>query len=196
MPKIPAKNKDLRIWALRNAVLRLAGWGAWTTALWLGARSYNQNHQTYTPDRLIIGWKMAVWVAFAGLSGFCLFRVWRFFTNRAFVGRIERYSHARSYGPANNADTENDFRINTALRVRMENGKLRRVRFEQKNGFYQYYHEGNRIARFGGLPYPINLDPDGKDGYVCAVCGTHCDQWQDNCPTCSRSMIDPRDLME
>ena len=196
MPRIPKNNQDLRVLVWRTAILRLLGWGAWTAALCLGAHSYNQNHQTYTPDRLMIGWKMVAWVVLAVLSGFCIFRVWRFFTNRAFEGTIERYSHSRSYGPANDTDSNNDFRINTSLRVRIEGGKLRRIKFEQKNGFYNYYHEGNRIARLRGLPYPINLDPDGKDGYVCAACGTHINQWQNTCPVCNRSMIDPRDLIK
>ena len=196
MPRIPKKNQDLRRLVWRTAVLKLLGWCAWVTILCLGAHSYNQNHQTYTPDRLMLGWKMVLWVAFAALSGFCIFRMWRFFTNCAFVGQIERYAQVRSYGPANDTDSGNDFRINTSLRVHTDNGRRRRIRFEQKNGFYAYYHEGNRIARLRGLSYPINLDPDGKDGYVCAACGAHCSEWQDSCPACYRSMIDPHDLTE
>ena len=194
MPRIPNKNRDLRRLVIRTAVLRILGFTAWVTALYLGANSYNQNHQTYPPDRLMIGWKMVLWVAISIISGCYIFKLWRFFANRPFVGTIERYSHSRSYGTANDASNGNDFRINTSLRVRTENGKVRRIRFEQKNGFYQYYHEGNRIARLGGLPYPINLDPDCRTGCVCAACGAHSNQWQNFCPVCNRSMIDPNDL--
>ena len=196
MPRIPTQNRDLRLLVWRTAIARTIGFAVWVTLLILGAHSYNQNHQTYPPERQIIGWKMALWIAIAVVSGFFIFRLWKFITERPFVGTVETYKHARSYSPSPNGvfGGESDFRINTALRVRTDKGKLRRIRFEQKNGFYQYYHEGNRIAYLRGLPYPINLDPNGKDGYVCASCGAHTAEWQDTCPACNRSMIDPNEI--
>ena len=198
IPRIPKRNQDLRRLVLRTAVSRILGYAVWITLLYLGARSYNQNHQTYPPNRLIIGWKMAVWIGIAVVSGFFLFRIWKFFTERAFSGTIERYSHSRSYSASDESKalgTDHDFRLNTVLRVRTHDGRLRRIRFEQKNGFYGYYHEGAHIARLRGLPYPVNLDPDGKDGYVCSACGTHTKDAQNFCVSCDRSIVHPEDII-
>ncbi len=197
MPKIPKRNRDLLQYVIGRAVLRIGGWAAWLVGFWMGAQSYNQNHQTYAESRLMLGWKLWIWMAIGAVSGFLLFRLWRFFTQRPVRGRVERYSTTRGYGSGESPDgreSDTDFRINTVLRVRTERGKRRRLVFEQKHGFYLYYHEGNRIEKLGGLTYPINLDPDAESGRVCAVCGSFASKDSTVCPSCRRSLIDPKDL--
>lgn len=199
MPRIPRKNRDLFQYVLGRAALRIAGWAAWLVGFWMGAQSYNQNHQTYAESRLMLGWKLALWMAIGAVSGFLLFRLWRFFTQRPVRGRVERYSTTRGYGSGENPDgRENDcdFRINTVLLVRTERGKRRRLTFEQKHGFYLYYHEGNRIEKLGGLPYPVNLDPAIEGGRLCAICGAFSSKDSAVCVSCHRSLIDPADLQD
>jgi hypothetical protein len=87
-----------------------------------------------------------------------------------------------------------DFRTNTALRICLANGRKKRLRFEQKNGFYYYYYEGNEILRFHGLPYPLNLDPKAPHGYLCVVCGRIHKSLQPLCDACELPLIDPAEL--
>ena len=197
MSRIPKRNRDLLHHVLGRAALRIGGWAAWIVGFWMGAQSYNQNHQTYAESRLMLGWKLWLWMAIGAVSGFLLFRLWRCFTQRPVRGIVERYSTTRGYGSGESPDgreSDSDFRINTVLRVRTERGKRRRLVFEQKHGFYLYYHEGNRIEKLGGLTYPINLDPDAESGRVCSVCGAFSSKDSTVCPSCRHSLIDPEDL--
>lgn len=196
MPRIPKRNADLRRYVLRRVILRLTGFALWLVVFYAGARSYNQNHRTYSESRLIIGWKIWVWMLIGAVTGILLFRLWKFFTQRPARGRVERYATSRTYstgGEAERSGNDTDFHLNTVLRIRTPKGRVRRLRFEQKNGFYVYYHEGNRIVKLGGLPYPINLEPS-ESGYVCAVCGSFAKSPEDRCPVCRRTIIDPEDL--
>ena len=197
MYRLPQKNRDLQRLALRRDVTRVLGCLLWI-ALWVGgAISYNANHQTYPPHRRIIGWKMLLLCLIAATTGFIMFRCWKLLCTRTISGEILSSGISRSYSASADAGRvgpDYDFRINTALKLRTDDGKVRRLRFEQKNGFYRYYHEGERIVRFHGLPYPINLSPNAPHGYVCAACGFHSDQYIKQCDRCCHSMIDPKDL--
>lgn len=197
--KIPRKYADLRRYAALRTLLRAVGFLAWQI-LWIGsAISYNQNHQTYPDHRRFVGWRMALVVALAVVSGFLLFRLWRLYTDRTLCGVILSAGLSRSYnasGDPGASKTDYDFRLNTTLLIQTENGKKKRLRFEQKNGFYQYYHEGNRIVRFRGLTYPLLLDPTAPHGYVCSACGRWTATHTPQCEQCKHSLIAPRELCE
>lgn len=197
--KIPKHNTDLRRHVLRRDLWRIFGCLLWVSMLIGGAIAYNNNHKTYPDYRRMVGWRMALWVALAVLSGFFIFRIWKFFTDRPCTGTVVVSGLSRSYTPSPDPGAMNgvdyDFRTNTALRLRLDNGKHRRLRFEQKPGFYLYYHEGERVAKFRGLPYPINLDPDAKSGCVCSACGTWKKEKASHCDACGRSLIDPKELL-
>lgn len=195
MKRIPKKNRDLRAYAFRKDAVRLMLFAFWTAILVMGVLSYNANHQTYPAHRLILGWKLALFVAAALISGFFIFGVWRLFA-RTVEGTVEESGLSRSYSASKDPGSllHYDFRINTALRIKTDRNKIKRIRFEQKDGFYQYYHEGQHIVRLHGLPYPINLDPDAPHGYLCAACGGMSKTLDEPCPLCFRSLIDPKDL--
>lgn len=197
MPRIPHRNRDLRKWVVWNSCLRAVGFVVWCTLFYLGAWSYNQNHQTYPPERLILGWKLLVLMGIALISGLLVFRIWRLFTLRPLSGTVERYSNSRGYSASDDSGAiggHYDFRIYTVLHVRTESGAIRRIRFEEKNGFRQYYHEGERIVRLRGLPYPVNADTSAEKGCVCALCGTFSEKPTETCAVCNRSIVDPREL--
>ena len=197
--RIPSKNTDLRRYVLRRDILRIVGWLSWNVLLIGGAIVYNYNHQTYPPERRIVGWRMMLWVALAVVSGILIFRLWRLFTDRAYVGTIVTselsYTYAASPDPGTMNGVDYDFRTNTAIRLQLHNGKLQRLRFEQKSGFYFYYHEGERVAKLRGLPYPVNLDPEAKYGHVCSACGAWRQNAPPHCEVCGFSLIDPHDLL-
>lgn len=214
-PIIPKRNRDLRRYVIRHRCLRLAGYLLWLFAFLFGALAYNNAHQTYPPNRLILGWKLLVWMLIALLLGFFLFRIWKLFTDRSFEGIIERSSLSHTYTPSEDPGTVRpmsyDFRLNTRLLVRTAEGKKRYIRFEQKPGFYIYYYEGSRICHFSGLPYPIcnpenhpkpprraegaeNPFDDLSGGYLCAACGRMNSDSAGVCAGCMHSLIDPKDI--
>lgn len=196
MNRIPKTNRDLTWYILRRDLLRILGFLLWVGALYLGVRSYNTKHHYYPAYRLILGWRLALFLAIAVVSGILIFRMWRLFTDRTFAGVIETSSLSHSYNASSDPGKggDYDFRLNTVLTVRTVDGKMRRIRFEQKKGFYQYYHEGNRILHLHGLPYPVNLDTKAKNGCVCSACGTHFEKPTSHCDTCRHSLIDPHEL--
>lgn len=198
MSRLPKRNTDLCRYVLFRDLRRTLGFLLWI-ALWIGgAISYNQNHQTYPDDRLIKGWRMVLYAAVVAAFGFLIFRMWRLFTDRTLSGTIVSsglsHTYSASPDPGLTQKLSYDFRLNTAIKVKCEDGKVRRIQFEQKHGFYHYYHEGNRIIRFHGLPYPINLDPDAPHGYVCAACGYWSETATGDCEACRHSLIDPKEL--
>ena len=197
--KIPKKYRDLRRYARFRILRRILGYLLWL-ALWIGSVvSFNLNHQTYPDHRRFVGWRLALAITVIAVSGCVIFRLWRLITNRTLWGVIEQSGLSRSYSPSNDpgaARTDYEFRLNTALVVRKGNGKSSRLRFEQKEGFYQYYHEGNRIVRFRELPYPLCLDPKAPHGYVCSACGFWQKIYTAQCEHCGLSLIDPKDLTE
>lgn len=197
--RIPVKNRDLRRYVIWKHLKKWSLLLAWMLVWYAGAIFYNQEHQTYPDERRMTGWRMGLLMLAAFLVGMFLFRIWRLLTTRAISGTILQAGLSRScdvdetpQGRLRHA--REDTLIRSTLLIRTDRGRKRRIRFEQKNGFYLYYHEGERIARLGGLPYPINLDPDAPNGYVCAACGRHSAEWTDHCAECGFSMIAPKDL--
>ena len=200
MLPIPKKHLDLRRLVAWRFALRVIGYLLWI-ALWSsGAAVYNQNHMTYPPERRMVGWRLAIWMGIAALSGILLFRMWKLITDRTISGVIEASGLSHCYTRSDHKTllqgNDYDFRLHTVLTIRTLNGKRRRIRFEQKNGFYHYYYEGNSIVRFCGLPYPLNTDPEAKNGYVCSACGFWTKERIEHCPVCHRSLILPDELSD
>ena len=198
MHRIPPKNRDLRRYVFKKAARRLILLLLWT-AVWLGgALAYNQNHSNYPPERLMLGWRLALLLIIMLAVGCLLFRVWKIFTERTVSGTVVRSGITHTYTPGEDPDStlgaNYDFRLKTALLLRSQKGKKIRVRFDQKTGTYLYYREGESLVRLHGLPYPINVDPNAPHGYVCAACGRHYGTWHNVCEGCGMSLIDPKDL--
>ena len=200
MPKIPPRNTDLRRYVLRNDLRRAVLYCFWVIVWYGGAAAYNANHQTYPPDRLMTGWKIVIWMLMSVLSGFLLFRIGRFFTDRTVEGEIVSSGLSRTYtasdDPGMLKSADYDFRLNTNLKIRKKDGRIKRLRFEQKRGFYLYYYEKTHIVRLHGLPYPVNTDPLAPRGYLCAACGKINDNCSRPCEACGHSIIDPNELRE
>ncbi len=217
--RIPNRNRDLRRYVLRRRILQLTGYALWLAAFGFGAWFYNDSHRTYPPERRIVGWRLALWMLAAAVAGFFLFRLWRFFTQRGIEGAVVEsglsHSYTASADPGAGNPVNYDFRLNTYLVIRDKKGKRRRLRFEQKSGFYLYYYEGNSVCRLSGLPYPIR-DPgricrppvgqtagtgrsndDLSGGYLCAACGNLNNRnLLEPCGRCGLSLVDPAELWQ
>ena len=213
---IPKKNRDLSVYVWRRRILQLLGYALWLTAFWLGARAYNDSHQTYPANQRIVGWRLAVWMGAAVVIGFLLFRIWRWFSGRGLEGEIVKsglsHSYTSSADPGAGSSVSYDFRAHTYLVIRDKRGRLHRLRFEQKSGFYLYYYPGTYVRKFAGLPYPVR-DPmricrpsgngvglgdphdDLSRGYLCVACGSLNNHSLDEpCGRCGHSLIDPAEV--
>ena len=212
MKSVPSRNRDLLRYLRRKKLVRSLLAALWTVLLVSGAVAYNNAHRTYPPERLMIGWKFALLCVIAVVSGILIFRLPKLFLDRSFEGVIERSGLSHSYTrSADPGSSEYNFRLNTVLRVRTPDGKKKRIRFEQKNGFFVYYHEGKRVCHFAGLPYPLadlrepNDPPphaspiaDAREesplgNYLCVACG-RLNRAPDVCDGCGLSVIDPKDV--
>lgn len=217
-PAIPARNRDLRQYVLRRRAAKLGAYLLWMLVFLFSAIAYNRAHQTYRPERLLLGWRLAVWLAAGAIAGFFILRIGRLIKDRTFVGTVETsglsHTYASSADPGIGSPVSYDFRLQTYLIVRTDSGKRRRIRFEQKQGFYLYYYEGTRLCHLAGLPYPIR-DPahrcqpkrqsaerrraeepfdDLSGGFLCAACGYMNESLSAPCGGCGHSLIDPAEL--
>lgn len=196
--RIPQGHRDLERYVQRKQWRRALGYLLFL-GLWLyTALAYNREHATYPPERRFVGGRMVLWVGVGILLGFFLFRVYRFWTRRTVSGTIasEKTSHTYAassdpgaFQPVNYAE-----RIHVVLRIKDERGRMHRVRFEQKNGFYQYYPRGARVVRFAELPYPLRLDADETVGLVCAACGEWHTSEHSVCEKCGHTLLRPENL--
>lgn len=201
MPKLPKKYKDLRRYVLFKDLRRLLSYLTWML-LWLsGALFYNSNHTTYPKARLMLGWKLALWMAVSAVAGFFIFRIYTFFTDRTYRGVICRsdltHTYEASRDPGLSNATDWDFRLNTRLFVDSPDyTKPRRVHFEEKMGFYFYYYEGTEVIKFHGLPYPLAVGNFHKDALprICLACGRIAQTESTQCEVCFHSLVDPKDL--
>ncbi len=200
MIKIPKNNQDLRRYVLGKDLRRLGLYAVWIALWYGGARAYNYNHQTYSPDRLMIGWKLFFWMLASAFLGFFLFRIYAFFTDRTYRGTILTSGLSQSYegskDPGFLKSADYDFRLNTDLRIQRDDGKRKRLRFEQKNGFYFYYYEGTEVIKFHGLPYPVaigNRNAHSKHR-MCVACGQVNGTEEHRCQTCFHTLIDEEAL--
>lgn len=196
MYRIPKQYKDLRRHVLVRDLRKLILFAVWMLVFWGNALLYNYNHQTYPPERRFVGWRMALFLAIVAVLGFFVFRMWTFFTDRTYAATVFRSGLSHSYSPPDEPygikAANYDFRTNTKLEVAIDGKEKRhRLHFEQKNGCYWYYNEGERILHFHGLPYPLNLDPTAPHGYICLACGRIHKTYQPTCEFCFLSLVDP-----
>ena len=196
--KIPKKNRDLRIYVFRRDLMHWLLYALWM-CVWIGgAIHYNQQHKTYPPERLLVGWRLILFILVITVVGFFLCRMRKMLADRTFVGTVERADNVRSYTTSNDPGAKNavsyDFRMNTSLCVRKPNGKKKKIRFEQKDQFYTYYYPGTPILHYHGLPYPIRTDGKTDLGYLCVACGRIRDTKDEACDVCGHSLIDPADV--
>lgn len=212
-PRLSRRNRDLKIYVLRRVLLQLLGYGAWLAVFWFGAMSYNDAHQTYPPHRRMVGWRLAVLMLAAAVTGFFLFRLWRLISLRRMEGTVIDARLSRGYTASSDPGAGNpvdyDFRLYTYLVIQTPKGKQRRLRFEQKPGFYLYYYPGTYVCRLFGFSYPIrdparSAAPEKKEGrigqdphddlsagHLCIACGyLNNRSAEEPCGRCGHSLVD------
>jgi hypothetical protein len=216
--RIPRANRDVIRFVRGRRIRRLGGYTLWLLLFAFSAWFYNNSHQTYPPEKRMVGWRLALLMLAAAVVGFFIFQLWKFFSARGVEGRILRAELSHTYTTSEDPHTVKalnyDFRDHTYLIIQTDKGKKRRIRFEQKTGFYLYYYPGSYVCRFSELPYPIcdparRCRPEGEEtsvtrvarrhhddlsnGRMCAVCG-HLNCGDQICSVCGLSLIDPVEI--
>ncbi len=216
--KIPPINRDLILHLRRRRTIRLLLLIGWITVFMVSLVMYNQSHETSVLPK-ITGWRLLVWIFAVVIGGVLLLRIPQLFFCKTFEGVILRSTLSRTYSSSDdyNQSSSNGVRTNTSLRIRTNNGKIKRIRFEEKNGFYLYYHEGNYLCRLSGFTFPV-VDPcrsatvetagqpadedttsatvrDPMNSFLCVVCG-HLNAEHSVCDQCGHSLIDPKVLFQ
>ena len=210
MKPIPKRNRDLLRYVRKKKLIRSLLALIWIGILISGVLMYNHSHRAYSVHTPITGWKFVLLCVAATVSGILIFRLPKLFLDRSFEGIVERSGLSHSYSrSADPGSAEYNFRLNTVLRIRTPDGKHKKIRFEEKPGFFLYYHEGTRVRHFPGLPYPLadisesradllNSDTHGDrplGSYLCVACG-RLRQAPDVCDRCGLSIIDPKEIFE
>ncbi len=201
--KIPKKNADLRRYVLKKDLRRVVLYILWTALFLSGALAYNANHTTYPPERLVLGWKLALWITATLISGFFIFRIYLFFTDRTYVGTIIRSGLSHTYEASRDPGLDNatdwDFRLNTKISV-LKKGRSKPLKrhFEQKPGFYHYYYDGTEIIKFHGLPYPLAIENMQEEAppTICLACGQMAAEGDTHCDKCHYSLVDRDEVLQ
>ena len=218
--RIPRANRDVIRFVRWRRIRRLGCFALWMLLFALSAWFYNDAHQTYPPEKRMVGWRLALLMLAAAVTGFFIFQIWKFFRLRTVEGRILKAELSHTYTTSEDPGTVKalnyDFRDHTYLIIQTAKGKKRRIRFEQKTGFYLYYYPGSHVCRFSELPYPIcdparRCRPEGEEtsvaragrrhhddlsnGRMCAACG-HLNRGDQICDRCGLSLIDPGEVWD
>lgn len=196
---IPARNQDLRRLVLRRRLIRLGLYLLWLSVLLVGANRFNASHTLHP----LSGWRLAAWLGGGAVIGFVLLRTYRLLTDRSFVGTVRRAGIARRA-------KGDEVSLQTTLRLTDETtGRRHRLRFEQRDGFYMLFHEGVRVCKLSGLPYPLpdpqtvpDLTASAADRSAlakpadrfCVVCGRCESPFAERCTGCGYSLIHAEEL--
>ena len=119
-------------------------------------------------------WMMLIFCTLIAVSGFFIFNVGKFLTERSFVGIIKSMSVSRTYGRG--VTREGRFKIDyhtyRVLKITDSMGRKRKLRFQLfDDGYDLYYREGDTVAYFRGTGYPLSLESEGRGEHICVMCG-------------------------
>ena len=197
--KIPIKNTDLRRYALLKNAKRLIFCLLYYAFFILAYLFYIEDtrHEPLSPLYLAI-------FAFAVMiSGFFIFKMNSFFFDRSLVGTVQAISLVRNYDRGINRRAKHSFDFHTYLKIVItdKSGRRRKIRVPLfDDGFDGYYKDGDTVAAFRGLNYPLSLEAERRGEHICMICGVRSyekkGQVQDRCPSCNYSLIDIADLQE
>jgi hypothetical protein len=205
--KIPKQNKDLKRYAFLKQAKRAIGFCVYCAIFALAYLFYLQGELREPLHPLLL----AIFVAAVLISGAFIFRMGSFLSERSVSGSIHSIKLTRNYGRGmtRSAGFSLDFHTFFKITVVGGIGKKHRVKVQLfDDGFDGYYAEGEKIAAFRGLNYPLSIDAELRGEHICAVCGVRCydkDRGDgsfvrrdkgDLCPSCNHTMIDVGEMTQ
>ncbi len=168
--KIPKNTRDVRRAAFMRNFKRITLFLLYA-ALWaLGYLFYLSNPY----NKPFSWWAMLIFCILIAVSGFFLFDVGKFLTEKSFVGIVKSMSVSRTYGRGVTRDGKFkiDYHTYRVLKITDSKGKKRKLRFQLfDDGYDLYYREGDTVAYFRGTTYPLSLESEGRGEHICVMCG-------------------------
>ena len=168
--RIPKENRDVRRAAFMRNFKRITFFLLYA-ALWaLGYLFYlsNPNNKPFE------WWAMLVFCVLVAASGFFIFNIGKFLTEKSFVGIIKSMSVSRTYGRGVTRDGrfKIDYHTYRVLKITDSKGKKRKLKFQLfDDGYDLYYREGDTVTYFRGTTYPLSLEAEERGEHICLLCG-------------------------
>ena len=184
---IPRENTDLRAYVRKKRLgvwLKTVGW----EAFWIAIFAYYHSREDMAFD-----YRFSLVLCALLLFGLFAFGWVRLMLDRNYRGRIARIDYKqvmemdpRGYNTSRVRSVQKIF-----IRVVDEAGYKHKIVLPKKNRFDAYYHVGDRIVHYSGLPYPESNDGADKNLFVCSLCGGVELTDTDHCHGCGASLIKP-----
>lgn len=201
-PRIPRENGDVRRAAFMRNFNRVALF-LFYAGLWaVGYLFYLSNPH----NKPFSWWVMLIFCVTILISGYFIFNVGKFLTEKNLVGIIKSMSVSRTYGRG--VTREGRFKIDyhtyRVLKIVDSKGKKRKLKFQLfDDGYDLYYREGDRVAYFRGTKYPICFEAEERGEHICVMCGVRVKETRrhgdreantDYCEACGYSLINTDEI--
>lgn len=91
----------------------------------------------------------------------------------------------------NNSDGSTSDHVHYVLTIRKDSGKLRKEKWRDTSGLYDYYEIGDKVRHHKGLSYYEKYDKSRDSRILCNACLTFSDINADACPRCKCPLLKP-----
>lgn len=168
--KIPKECRDVRCAAFMRNFKRIALFLLYVGIWALGYLFYLSNPY----NKPFSWWAMLIFCVIVAASGFFIFNIGKFLTEKSFVGIIKSMSVSRTYGRGVTRDGrfKIDYHTYRVLKITDSKGKKRKLRFQLfDDGYDLYYREGDTVTYFRGTTYPLSFEAEERGEHICVMCG-------------------------
>lgn len=170
--KIPDENKDLRRYAVWRNLKYLLGFVLYIAVMAAAFIFFlNGRNEDLEPLRW---WVYVLYPVAVLASGWFIFRMTRFCSDKSFSGEIVDLSYSRDFGRGINREARFslDYHTYRTISVIDSKGKKRRVKVTLfDDGYDGYFEEGRTLVKYRGLNYPLCTESEEEGNHICAVCG-------------------------
>ncbi len=184
--EIPRANRDLRAYVTKKRV------GVWLkTLLWEGICLIVFVYYGGRED-MNFDYRFQLVLSVLLLAGLFLFGWVKLMLDRNYRGKITAIKLGQAAKSNPNSASGRWVSIQQmVLTVEEENGRRHKIAFPFKRSYDRYYHIGDRVTHYSGLPYPESNDGADRDLYVCSRCGGVEKTDTDHCHGCGMTLIKP-----
>ena len=195
--KIPQRNRDVRRSAFFRNFRKIALYIAYII-MWAFAYMFYLKAPLH---RKFEWWLMLIFCAVVLGSGWLIFNVKKFVSDRSIKGRIETMKMSRTYGRGVSREgrIKVDYQTLRILKIREANGKCRKLRFQLfDDGYDLYYREGDEVIYFRGTRYPLCAEAEKRGEHICVLCGVRVNEPRhfgereanlDYCEACKKTLV-------
>jgi hypothetical protein len=170
--KIPNENGDLRRYALWKNLKYLLGYVIYIGVMAAAFLFFLARRHENAPE--LNWWVYPVYTVAVFVSGWFIFCMNRFVSDKSFCGKIVSIDFNRDFGRGINRQASFSIDDHTYIVIKAVDGKGKKRRIKVplfEDGFDGYYGEGMTVVKYRGLNYPLVLESEESGVHMCAVCG-------------------------